>query len=345
MNNIKKQPLSKKRIKNRTRIRDKNKNKNKIKKTVKKLVNVVKTISGIQSNKPTIKSIGSGKSNGTFKDCLKYPKNILARTPRSLNKSVVAHYTVTVNMNANASGSFGFVFAPFLIDDIGSVASGSTPLWTQTAPLFDGITPEIATGYTAQTVRTPINSLSFSGARSLSSYIEVVPNLSLTNAQGRGFIAMGPVKTTARLMNPTATSAADYSQLQLIANMQRMDYYADCYVNKMQGLSGHWIPYEAQDILEYPPINYNTSADIPARHPQENMVFGGYFGLPANTSIAIRMTFNVELIVDATSSTNGLFPLLAELSSEMVDPVKILSEVYHETVNFVHMLDMNSQEN
>lgn len=320
----------------------------KIDKEVKEIKAVKKEIKrelALAKRVPDLKIGGTCHPMGTFKQCLMYPRTYLARTPRSTSKSVIVHYASNFNIVSNTSGNIGFVFLPFLINDTGSTSTGSSPFWYENASSFNGSAAEVTTGWTAALVNTPINQNSFTAARCISAYIEAVPNLSLTTSQGRGYIAMSSTKLpNSVLMNNGSISGSVLSQLQLLTNIQKQDYYAQCYVSKMQGLSGHWIPYEATDLLDYPPINFVNIGEMAARHPQENVIFGQFTGMPASTSVTFNLRFNVELIVDNQSQSNGLFPLLGDLSKENVDPIKILAEVYRETPNFVFCLDSSNNE-
>lgn len=107
----------------------------------------------------------------------------------------------------------------------------------------------------------------------------------------------------------------------------------------MQGLCCDWIPYEASDILDFPPLNFPLSSDLFSRHPNENVIHGGFSGLPANCSVNLQLIINVELVPDMSQVGVGLFGLITEMTKERVSPLEVLSEVYYERGNFASALD------
>jgi hypothetical protein len=288
----------------------------------------------VQSNTSVIKAVG------TFKDCLSQPKFYLARIPQAVSKTVVCKIVRNFTITANPAGNLAFIFVPQAINDVVNL-NGTSPFWLQNQIGYTPTTTEVATGYTGFAVGSIINN-AFSSARCISACIELVPNVSLTTAVGRGVIAMSKVLTVPLIrMGPTETSTVNYSRLQLQDTMMASPYVSTCEVSKMQGLTANWLPHEAVDILDFPTINFSSSSDLANRHPSENFVYGLFTGLPASATVNVRTYTNVELIPDSSLSNSGLFPLIAEFSQERTAPLLALRDTYVQQGNMCMMLDAN----
>lgn len=306
---------------------------NKIVKAVTKLDRDIKNLSLTQN----AHTPSHTRANGSFRDCLMDPRSYLARVPQSTSKTIVAKIVRNFTLTANMAGNICFVFVPHAICDTSLVNSATSPFWYQNHSNYTPTNAETTNGYIGFSVGSIINA-AFTSARAISASIELTPNVSVTSAMGRGIIAMTKVITQPARMAPGDTSAAAYSQLQLQDTMLSCPYVNTCEVSKMQGLLANWLPHEAVDLLDYPPINFNNSGDLAKYHPNENFVIGLFTGLPSSCSINVRTYTNIELIPNSAISTAGLFPLIAEFSSERQQPILALRDVYVSTNNFCHPL-------
>jgi len=314
----------------RLNIRRKPKKKNKL--LFKK---VIRTMGDIQ---------GGVKANSTYKQCLMDPKLYLARVPQSTSKTIIVKLVRNFTVTANSAGNAAFVFLPQAINDIDRNGAGHSPFLWQNAAAYTPNAAETTIGYTAIDVGSIINS-AFCGARAVSARIELMPNVSLTTAVGRGIIAMTKIKTSAsKQFNPGTTSQTEYGNLQLQSTILASPNASVCEVSKMQGLSANWIPHESIDLLDFPVINFNSLGSLATAHPSENIVFGLFTSLPANCTINVRTYTNVELLPDSTQAGSGLFPLVAEYTYEKSHPIQVLRDVYVNTRNFTHILTMNNTD-
>ncbi len=344
-------------VKRRTR----NKKTKKIAKTITKIAKVEKGIEKQEKkinrklNKITKKmknvnirnvntSVGNCKSNGTFYDCLMYPNIFLARIPQCTSKTIICKVVRNVTLTANTLGNLGFVFCPQAINDSNSVSTGTSNLWYCNAATYAPTVVDTV-GYLGVNTGSPINP-NFSGARCVSARIELMPNVSITSASGRGIISMSKVKTsTANRIGPSdAGAGSTYQQLQLQDTMLAANNVSMCEVVKMQGLSANWIPYEMVDILDFPAINFTATTDLATRHPTENLIYGLFTGLPSGATINVKMFLNIELLPDSSSTSSGLFPLIAEYSMENKNANEVLRNVCLSTPNFTHVFNMGNSD-
>lgn len=284
---------------------------------------------------------GMAVANSNFRACLENPKLFLARTPQSTSKTIVAKIVRNFTVTTNALGNCCFVFIPQAINDSSNIVGSTSPFWFQNAATYTPTVIENVVGYVGVNVGSIINA-SFSSARCLSARIELVPNLSLTSAVGRGIIAMSKFKTLPIIMSTVTSSTTNYQQLQLQDTMMACSNLALADLNKMQGLAANWVPHEGTDLLDYPAINFSQATDLQSRHPTENFVFGLFTGLPAATTINVRTWTNVELLPDSSLSTSGLFPLIAEYGKERNSPIEILRDVCIGTPNFCSTITINN---
>lgn len=271
----------------------------------------------------------------------------LARVPKSSQKSVVAKIVRNFTITTNAAGYCSFIFLPHIINDSSNVTTSTSPFWLCNATGAAANATDVVTGFTALNIGSIINP-AFSAGRAISAHIELIPNLSLTTAQGRGIIAMTTVKSIAGSpaldMKPGDTSASRYSLLQLQETMLAAQNNAVCFVQKMEGLQSSWVPNETNDILGYPVINYNLTPNANAyynTHADENFIFGLFTGLPASSTINVATYTNIELITDS-ASTSGLFPLISEYCLEKADPISNLRDRYVSGTPFCSVIPFNN---
>lgn len=328
--------------------------KTKVAKEVKKIDNIVHniqnkmnkiSISRRKRNKPRNKGktvSTNSHCHGTFESCLRDPKKYLARIPQSMSKSIIVKLVRSFQIQANTLGNIGFLFMPQILNDVSNNATGTSPFWKLINNTWNGGTAIITPGdgWLAHDVGSQINA-AFSGARCISARIELCPNVSITNAIGRGMIAMTKIKTDKTLlMKPSDFAGPVYSNLQLSDVVMASPYVSVADISKMQGLSANWIAHEANDYLDYPGINFTTIGDVASRHPTENVIFGNFLGVGAGAFVNVKIYLNVELLPDSTIVGAGIFPSLAQYADEKIEPLSIVRKVYESTPNFCHTMDM-----
>ncbi len=281
------------------------------------------------------------KANGSFFETLMDPKFKLARTPQSTTKTVVAKIVRNFTFTANTSGHVAFMFMPQAINDVNNAATGTCSFYVQNNASYTPTSAETTSGFSGINVGSIINN-AFTAGRVLSAHIELMPNVSLTTAVGRGIIAVSKVTTAAVSAGPGQSLATNYARLQLQDVMLASPYVSMCEVSKMQGLCADWLPHESTDLLDYPLINF-SGIDLSTRHPNENVVFGLFTGLPASAQVNVRTYINVELVPDSSNTNAGLFPLIAEFSPDRSQPLLQLRDAYVQKGNLCNILTMNSQ--
>jgi len=295
------------------------------KKIFKKVNNTISRV-GLDGARKLYHPLGRAEVNGNYEQCLMNPRNVLSRVSGGNCPTIAVQLARNITLTCNAGGHAAFIFVPQAINDGTNNAGGTSPLWWQNTVGYTPTAPETVVGYTGIDVGSILNGSSFTGGRCVSAYIELTPNVSMTNAQGRIIIAAGVLTPVAILMNPGGVSTTNYSNMQRQDNMLANRMYTMAEVVKMQGVSADWIPNETNDILGFAKINFIGAADLRDRHPEERVIYGCLTGLPASASVNIKIIVNLELLPTNDGVTAGIFPILARQDTDTKDPIPILSK-------------------
>ena len=333
----------KKNTNNNKKAKNKNKNKNNNRKQIAKIAKVERNIEKVVKN--IAKSIdgannlvGSAKLNGSYKETLMNPRDILSRIPRGAARSIVVKLISTQTLSTNASGNAAFMWFPQALND--SNGGGAAPFLWQNDTAYDGVNAETTTGYKGMMLNLRVNNGVFASARAISGHIEIVPNVSITSAKGKIFTTVSRVKTATNHISTASSFAAMYSNCQILDTVLNTGRCKVADIVKMQSIAAQWIPHEVADVLNWPAFPVTQGSMLSTIHPNENVVYGIISGLGAVTTINIKTVLNVELLPDSASSNVGLFSLIADYCHESTDPTYVLQDVYKTRPDPVQVLSM-----
>nr|WRQ65495.1 hypothetical protein [Tolivirales sp.] len=281
---------------------------------------------GWQKNyKPLLHPSGMANVNGNYYQSLTNPQTYLSKVSGGNAATISVQLIRNLTIQSNANGCCAFIWQPQAVNDASANSSGVSPLLWQFEAGYNGQTALTAVGYTAIDVGSILNVNSFSAARVVSGYIELIPNLSITNASGKGYIAAGVITPATTVYNPGSTTTTTYANLQRQDNISANRMFSEASLVKMEGLAATWIPNENSDVLDFPRINFTVAGDLLNRHPEQRVIYGQFVGMPAATTIGVKIITNLELLPGNDLATAGLFPLISECSKENEEPIHILS--------------------